>query len=69
MRVADVPEQRLDPGGAQDRVVDVVLVARGQVAVGGVPGLFVGVVEDDELQLGARECGQPGSCAALEPAP
>ena len=54
MRVADPAQQRLDPGGAEHRVVDVVLVGRGQVAVAACQPL-VGVVEDDELQLGADE--------------
>ena len=53
--VADVAQQRLDPAGAEDRVVDVVLVGRRQAAVAAVAGLLVGVVEDDELQLGAGE--------------
>ena len=53
--VADGAQQRLDPAGAEQRVVDVVLVGRRQRPVGGVPGLLVGVVEDDELELGAGE--------------
>ena len=53
--VADVAQQRLDPAGAEQRVVHVVLVRRGEVAVAGGPGLLVGVVEDDELELGAGE--------------
>ena len=57
--VADVAQQRLDPGGAEDRVVDVVLVGRRQVAVVAVARLLVGVVEDDELQLGAGQRDQP----------
>ena len=36
--VADVAQQRLDPGGAEDRVVDVVLVDRRQVALARVRG-------------------------------
>ena len=67
--VADVAQQRLDPGGAQDRVVDVVLIRRGQALVAGVPGLLVGVVEDDELQLGAGERGQPGGRRPARSAP
>ena len=35
--VADAAQQRLDPGGAEDRVVDVVLVGRRQVAVAPCP--------------------------------
>ena len=56
--VADVAQQRLDPARAEQRVVDVVLVRGGQAAVAGVPGLLVGVVEDDELELGAGEGDQ-----------
>src|SRR5690606_27100216 len=51
--VADAAQQRLDAPGAEHRVVDVVLVGRGEPPVAGVPGLLVGVPEDDELQLGA----------------
>jgi hypothetical protein len=51
-RVADVPQQRLDPGGAEERVVDVVLVGGLEVFVGLGPGGLEGVVEDDELELG-----------------
>lgn len=51
--VADAAQQRFDAAGAEDGVVDVVLVDRRQVAVAAVPGLFVGVLEDDELELGA----------------
>jgi hypothetical protein len=58
--VADPPQQRLDPRGAQHRVVDVVLVGRRQVAVAGVPGLLVGVPEDEELQLRADVGRHPG---------
>jgi hypothetical protein len=56
--VADVAQERLEPAGAEHRVVHVVLVAGPQVAVSLVPGLFVGVVEDDELQLGAAVGGE-----------
>ena len=51
--VADAAQQRLDPGRAQQRVVDVVVVGRAQVAVGLGPGLLVAVAEHDELELGA----------------
>ena len=57
--VPDPAQQRLDPGGAQDRVVHVVLVGRDQVAVVLGRGLLVGVVVDDELQLGADHRGPP----------
>ena len=51
--VAEPAEQRLDPGGPQDGVIDVVGVGRGEVAVpGGLRG-GVGVVVHHELQLGA----------------
>ena len=51
----DRAQQRLDPAGAEDRVVDVVLVGRRQAGVALVPGLLVAVVEDDELELGADD--------------
>ena len=53
--VADRAQQRLGPGGAEDRVVDVVLVDRRQVAVRRVGGRLVGRVERDELELGAGQ--------------
>lgn len=56
--VADTAEQGLDAARAEHRVVDVVLVRRGQPLVAGVPGLLVGVLEDDELQLGAHLGGE-----------
>lgn len=67
--VADPAQQGLDTAGAEDRVVDVVLVGRGQASVVRVPRLFVGVLEDDELQLGAdlggvAELGQALQLAA-----
>ena len=52
-RVADPADQRLDPRRAEHRVVDVVEVGRLEVAVALVPGVLVGVPEDDELELGA----------------
>ncbi len=58
-RVADVAQQRLHPRRTQDGVVDVVLVARGEAAVAGVPGALVGVVEHDELELGAGQRDVP----------
>lgn len=51
--VADVAQQRFDPGAAEDRVVDVVAVGRVQVAVAAVPGLLVAVVEQQEFEFGA----------------
>jgi hypothetical protein len=59
--VADAAQQRLDAGGAEHRVVDVVEVGRVQVAVAGRRRLVVGVLEDDELELG----GSHGAEAAL----
>ena len=56
--VADLPQKRLDAGRADDRVVDVVLVDRREVAVAGVGGRLVRRVERDELELGARQ-GHP----------
>jgi hypothetical protein len=53
--VADAAQERLDARGAQHRVVDVVAVGRRQPAVGAVPGVLVGVLEDHELELGAGE--------------
>ena len=47
-------------------VVDVVLVDRRQVAVARVPGLLVGGVEGDELQLGAGQGGPAVLGAAVE---
>ena len=41
MLVADPAQQRLDPAGAEQRVVDVVQVRRRQVAVAPLPGLLV----------------------------
>ncbi len=51
--VADLAQQRLDAGRAEDRVVDVVLVRRRHVPVVRRPGILVAGVEHDELQLGA----------------
>ena len=69
--VADAAQQRLDPGGTEHRVVDVVEVRRREVAVAGLPGLLVGVAEDDELELGADEgphagVGEAGQLAAQD---
>ena len=52
--VADAADQRLHAGGAEQRVVDVVEVRRVQIAIALVPRLLVGVLEDQELELGAR---------------
>ena len=57
--VADPADQRLDPRRAEQRVVDVVEVGRLEIAVGLLPGVLVGVLEDDELELGAG-VGDPG---------
>jgi hypothetical protein len=57
--VADAAQQRLEPRGAEHRVVDVVLVGGLETVVALVPGGLVGVVEDDELELGADEGGEP----------
>ena len=65
-RVADRPQQRLDPAGAEDRVVDVVLVDRRQVAVRRVRGRLVRRVEGDELELGAGQRGPALLGAAVE---
>src|SRR5438445_639379 len=70
-RVADPPDQWLDPRGAEHRVVDVVVVARLEVAVPLAPGLLVAVAEEDELQLrsGHRPpppLREPGELAAKD---
>ena len=52
-------QQRLDLRGAHDRVVHVVGVGRGQVAVAGGLRLGVRVLVHDELELGAGQRGQP----------
>ena len=57
--VAQVAQQRLDPRGAEDGVVDVVLVDRRQVAPAPVVGLLVRRVEGDELELGAGQRDHP----------
>ena len=62
---ADALQQRLDQGAAEHRVVAVVVDRGLHVAVALAPGVLVGVVEDDELQLGAgvggpAALGQPG---------
>ncbi len=67
--VADPPDQRLDPGRAEHRVVDVVEVRRLEVSIALLPGLLVGVAKDDELELGAgggrpAALGEPGELAA-----
>ncbi len=49
---ADPLQQRLDPARTHDRVVNVVLVGRGQVLVVAVGGFLIAVSEDHELQLG-----------------
>ena len=54
-RVPDGAQERLGAGGPEDRVVDVVLVDRRQVAVRRVGGRLVGRVEGDELELGAGQ--------------
>ncbi|CAM5665109.1 hypothetical protein SANTM175S_06326 [Streptomyces antimycoticus] len=62
--IADAAQQGLDPAGAEDGVVDVVLVGGGHPAVAGVPRLLIAVPEDHELQLGA---GVRGPAALGEP--
>jgi hypothetical protein len=57
--VADVAQQRLHPAGSHDRVVDVVPVRRRQAAVPLVPGLVERILEDQELQLRARDGAEP----------
>ena len=54
----DVAQQRLHSRRRQYRVVDVVVAGRGQPAVAARPRLPVGVVEDDELELGG-DVGRP----------
>ncbi len=70
---ADRAQQRLGPAGAEDRVVDVVLVDRREVVPAGVGGVLVAGVEGDELQLGAGEglpavLGAAVELAAQDPA-
>ena len=62
--VADLAQQRLDAVAPEDGVVDVVAVRRREARVARVPGLLVGLLEDDELELGAAvrnhpEAGRP----------
>lgn len=64
--VADAAQERLDPSRPQYRVVDVVLVRRREVPVVGVPGLLVGVLEDDELEFRADLCGEAELAEAVE---
>jgi hypothetical protein len=62
-RVADAPQQRLDPGRAEQRVVDVVEVRGHQVRVVLALGVLVGVPEDEELQLVPVIARQPCSAS------
>ena len=55
----DVAQQRLEPARGEQVVVDVVVGRRLEVAVALRPGVPVRVVEDDELELGARVGGEP----------
>ena len=55
--VADVAQQRLDPAGAEHRVVHVVPVGGHQPSVTGVPGLLVRVLEHDEFEFGSGHGG------------
>ena len=64
--VADPAQQRLDPRPAEHRVVVVVEVGRLEAAVALLERLLVGVAEDDELELGAREGLQPALGQALQ---
>ena len=65
----DLAQQRLDPRGAEDGVVDVVLVRGGEVAPAAGLGLLVGVVVDDELQLGAGAARSSRARPAASPGP
>jgi hypothetical protein len=56
--VADAAQQRLDPRGAEQRVVDVVEVGGLEVAVVLPLGVLVGRAVEDELELGAGVRGQ-----------
>ena len=69
--VANPPDQRLDPRGAEQRVVDVVEVGRVEIAVAGAPGVLVRRLEDDELELGPGvgdqpALGEPGDLASQD---
>ncbi len=65
-RVADAAEHRLDPGGAEDRVVDVVEVGRLEVAVVARLRLLVARLEEDELELGRGGRLEPALGEAVE---
>jgi hypothetical protein len=52
-RIANVAQERFDSGGAEEGVVDVVLVRRRDLGVLRGEGLLVARVEGDELEFGA----------------
>lgn len=54
-RAADVPQQRLHPGRGVQGVVDVVVARGHELAVALAPGLAVGLVEHEELELGGGQ--------------
>ena len=64
--VADLAQQRLHARPAEHRVVVVVEVGRLEAAVALLGRLLVGVLEDDELELGAGEGLQPALGQALQ---
>ena len=64
--VADPAQQRLHARAAEDRVVVVVLIGGLEAAVALLERLLVGVAEDDELELGARERLEPAVGEPLE---
>ena len=53
--VADVSQDVLDATAPEDRVVDVVAVRAGESLIATVPGFVIGVLEEDELELGPAE--------------
>src|SRR5215211_898397 len=53
--VADLPQQRLEPATAKDRVVDAVLVGQSKITIVSAPGILVTGVKRDELQLGTGQ--------------
>ena len=53
--VADVAQDRLDLRAAEDRIIDVVAVRARQPDIAPIPGRVIGVLEEDELQLGPAE--------------
>ena len=53
--IADATQQGLDTSATEHRVIDVVKIRGGEIAVAVDPGFFVSVEEDDELEFGADE--------------